>query len=253
MLNREHVLLACIAVLILTCIYLFWQNRRLKNQLKETFSNKQQENVVEQPDKIEEDMPAATYHEGTTTQNEDDDDESIPDDLKEQINNLNEEVEYIEQQEVVYEEQPVEYVEQQEVVYEEQPVEYVEQQEVVYEEQPVEYVEQQEVVYEEQPVEYVEEEVNMLNDEENLNRLLEEKLKEIENISAIDEEVLGEPESEVLEDEAEAESEEEIKIHTEESLNELTIKQLKEICQDNDLKVRAKDKKSELIERILSL
>ena len=207
MIKREHVLMICVGVLLLSCVYLLWDNKRLKKSL----ALKPQDVVVNKqtPEPETEAVDAEVTEEETTEANNGMDyyvNENIPDDLKEELNNLN-----LEDDGDSYEETLGEPIE--ETLGE--PIEETlgEPIEETITNQIEDFVE--EIMIDTKP------ENNELLD---LELQLEQKLK-------------GSLKKET--------------IYTEESLNAMNLKQLADICRENGLKI--KGKKSEIVERILSM
>jgi hypothetical protein len=227
MIKREHVLMICVGVLLLSCVYLLWDNKRLKKSL----ALKPQEVVVnkQKPEPEAAAADAEVTEEETTEANNGMDyyvNENIPDDLKEELNNLNLEDDDESNEETLGE--PIE-----ETLGE--PIE-----ETLGE--PIE-----ETLGE--PI------------EETLGEPIEETLGEMmtNQIDDFVEEIMidTKPENNELLD-LELQLEQKLKgslkketIYSEESLNAMNLKQLADICRENSLKI--KGKKSEIVERILSM
>ena len=213
MLKKEHVLMICVGVLLLSCVYLLWDNKRLNKRL----ALKTQEVVVNKQSAV----PEAEYEQDAEPDAEAEQDgennngmdyyvnENIPDDLKEELNNLN-----------LEDEEPKEF--------------------------------------HDEILEFDELDVG-LAPLESMSAPLESMSEDITNqIGEFVEEIIIDikPENDELLD-LELQLEKKISValgnekHTEDSLNAMTLKQLTDICRDKKLKI--KGKKSELVERILSM
>mgnify|MGYP000014425765 CR=1 FL=1 len=239
MIKREHVLMICVGVLLLSCVYLLWDNKRLKKSL----ALKPQDVVVNKqtPEPETEAVDAEVTEEETTEANNGMDyyvNENIPDDLKEELNNLN-----LEDDGDSYEETLGEPIE--ETLGE--PIE-----ETLGE--PIEETLGEPI--EETLGEPIEETLGEPI-EETLGEPIEETITN--QIEDFVEEIMidTKPENNELLD-LELQLEQKLKgslkketIYTEESLNAMNLKQLADICRENGLKI--KGKKSEIVERILSM
>ena len=97
MFKREHILMACVGILLLSCIYLLWENRKLKrerasmncpiqeqpNKTVESYNNQpQQQHQIKNNNNTE-----VTEQEEETEEEEND--EEISPELKEEIDELN--------------------------------------------------------------------------------------------------------------------------------------------------------------------
>ena len=233
MLKKEHVLMICVGVLLLSCVYLLWDNKRLNKRLalktQEVVVNKQSavpEAEYEQdaepdaepeaePDAEQDAEPEAEPDAEAEQDGENNNgmdyyvNENIPDDLKEELNNLN-----------LEDEEPKEF--------------------------------------NDEILEFDELDVG-LAPLESMSAPLESMSEDITNqIGEFVEEIIIDikPENDELLD-LELQLEKKISValgnekHTEDSLNAMTLKQLTDICRDKKLKI--KGKKSELVERILSM
>ena len=233
MLKKEHVLMICVGVLLLSCVYLLWDNKRLNKRLalktQEVVVNKQSavpeaeyeqdaepdaepdaEQDAEQDAEPEAEPDAEAEQDGENNNGMDYYvNENIPDDLKEELNNLN-----------LEDEEPKEF--------------------------------------NDEILEFDELDVG-LAPLESMSAPLESMSEDITNqIGEFVEEIIIDikPENDELLD-LELQLEKKISValgnekHTEDSLNAMTLKQLTDICRDKKLKI--KGKKSELVERILSM
>ena len=240
MLKKEHVLMICVGVLLLSCVYLLWDNKRLNKRLalktQEVVVNKQSavpeaeyeqdaepdaepdaEQDAEQDAEPEAEPDAEAEQDGENNNGMDYYvNENIPDDLKEELNNLN-----------LEDEEPKEFND--------------------------EILEFDELDVGLAPLE------SMSAPLESMSAPLESMSEDITNqIGEFVEEIIIDikPENDELLD-LELQLEKKISValgnekHTEDSLNAMTLKQLTDICRDKKLKI--KGKKSELVERILSM
>ena len=222
MLKREHVLMICVGVLLLSCVYLLWDNKRLNKRLalkpQEVVVNKQTpepegEAADEAADEAERDANnGMDYYVN----------ENIPDDLKEELNNLNLEDDGESNEEPLEEihGEPLEEIrgEPLEEIHGE-PLEEIhgEPLEEIHGEQIINQIEDfvEEIMIDTKP-----EDSELLDLELQLEQKIKSSLEKVNN-------------------------------YTEESLNAMNLKQLADVCRDNNLKI--KGKKSEIVERILSM
>ena len=210
MLKREHVLMICVGILLLSCVYLLWENRRLKkNMIRHNPKPKIPEPETEPQPEPEQEPDAMDYYVN----------ENIPDDLKEELNNLNSEAETNVVESVEAETNVVESVEADMLESVEAEADVLESVEAdTNTNEPIEMVDISEPgIIEEIIIDTKPEDDEILN----LELELEKKLKAS------------------------------MSKYNEESLNAMNLKQLSDICRENKLKI--KGKKSELIERILSM
>ena len=241
MLKREHVLMICVGVLLLSCVYLLWDNKRLKKRI----ALKPQEVVVNKqtPEPEPEAEPEATEAEPEANNGMDYYvNENIPDDLKEELNNLNLEDDGESNEEI--HDEPLDEIH-------DEPLEEIHG-------EPLEEIhgEPLEEIHGEPIEETLGEPI-----EETLGEPLEEMHGEMmtNQIDDFVEEIMidTKPEdSELLDLELQLEhkiksSLEKVNNYTEESLNAMNLKQLADVCRENNLKI--KGKKSEIVERILSM
>jgi len=221
MLKREHVLMICVGVLLLSCVYLLWDNKRLKKRI----ALKPQEVVVNKqtPEPEPEAEPEATEAEPEATEAEPEANngmdyyvnENIPDDLKEELNNLNLEDDGESNEEIHDEEihgEPLDEIHG-------EPLEEIHG-------EPLEEMHGEMMTN--QIDDFVEE--IMIDTKPENNELLDLELQLEHKIKS---------------------SLEKVNNYTEESLNAMNLKQLADVCRENNLKI--KGKKSEIVERILSM
>jgi len=248
MLKREHVLMICVGVLLLSCVYLLWDNKRLKKRI----ALKPQEVVVNKqtPEPEPEAEPEATEAEPEATEAEPEANngmdyyvnENIPDDLKEELNNLNLEDDGESNEEI--HDEPLDEIH-------DEPLEEIHG-------EPLEEIhgEPLEEIHGE-PLEEIHgeplEEIHGEPLEEMHGEMMTNQIDDFVEEIMID----TKPEdSELLDLELQLEhkiksSLEKVNNYTEESLNAMNLKQLADVCRENNLKI--KGKKSEIVERILSM
>lgn len=245
MIKREQILMLCVGVLLISCIYLLWKNRQL-SKLTEA-SNKPQPKFTEhnlEPELVHDPEPEAVHEPEQEVVNEAEPDfelndipmeeeqqeeeitqgeinnylieEEIPEDLQKEIDNLNLDETLVDNQEEMIEE----------IIIDQRPdddeltrleMEIKEK----FENPPV--IEDNTIEIELPPVEVLDVEVTMPNKEENEVNVGVEVPDLLNSI----------PKEE----------------YTEEMLNNMNLKKLTEICRNKKLKL--KGKKSELIDRIL--
>ena len=240
MLKREHVLMICVGVLLLSCVYLLWDNKRLKKRI----ALKPQEVVVNKqtPEPEPEAEPEATEAEPEATEAEPEANngmdyyvnENIPDDLKEELNNLNLEDDGESNEEI--HDEPLDEIH-------DEPLEEIHG-------EPLEEIHGE-------PLEEIHgeplEEIHGEPLEEMHGEMMTNQIDDFVEEIMID----TKPEdSELLDLELQLEhkiksSLEKVNNYTEESLNAMNLKQLADVCRENNLKI--KGKKSEIVERILSM
>ena len=192
----------CVGVLLLSCVYLLWDNKRLNKRLalkpQEVVVNKQTpEPEGEAADEAERDANnGMDYYVN----------ENIPDDLKEELNNLNLEDDGESNEEPLEEihGEPLEEIRG-------EPLEEIHGEEMT--NQIDDFVE--EIMIDTKP-----EDSELLDLELQLEHKIKSSLEKVNN-------------------------------YTEESLNAMNLKQLADVCRENNLKI--KGKKSEIVERILSM
>ena len=237
MLKREHVLMICVGVLLLSCVYLLWDNKRLKKRI----ALKPQEVVVNKqtPEPEPEAEPEATEAEPEATEAEPEANngmdyyvnENIPDDLKEELNNLNLEDDGESNEEIHDEEihgEPLDEIHG-------EPLDEIhgEPLDEIHGE-PLEEIhgEPLEEMHGEMMTNQIDDFVEeiMIDTKPENNELLDLELQLEHKIKS---------------------SLEKVNNYTEESLNAMNLKQLADVCRENNLKI--KGKKSEIVERILSM
>ena len=232
MIKREHVLMVCVGILLLSCVYLLWENRRLKKM--NPSKSKSKEPVIETEteskptDDVEEtpEQDAMNYYVN----------ENIPDDLKEELNNLN-----LEENETVEDSKEADVLESVEAdVLESVEADVLESVEAdVLESVEADVLESVEAdVLESVEAEAETNELIDISDPGTIEEIVIDARPE-------DDEILN------LELELEKKLKASMSKYNEESLNAMNLKQLSDICRENKLKI--KGKKSELIERILTM
>ena len=225
MLKREHVLMICVGILLLSCVYLLWENRRLKKNMnrhnpKPKIPEPVQEQEPEQEQEQEQEPDAMDYYVN----------ENIPDDLKEELNNLN-----LEEGETNENENENSEAEAEADVLESVEADVLESVEAdVLESVEADMLESVEAeAHNNEPIEMID-----ISEPGNIEEIIIDTKPE-------DDEILN------LELELEKKLKASMSKYNEESLNAMNLKQLSDICRENKLKI--KGKKSELIERILSM
>jgi len=234
MLKREHVLMICVGVLLLSCVYLLWDNKRLKKRI----ALKPQEVVVnkQKPEANEAEPEATEAAEATEAEPEANNgmdyyvNENIPDDLKEELNNLNleDDGESLEEPLEEIHGEPLEEIHGEPL--EEMHGEPLEEMHG----EPLEEMhgEPLEEMHGEMMTNQIDDFVEeiMIDTKPENNELLDLELQLEHKIKS---------------------SLEKVNNYTEESLNAMNLKQLADVCRENNLKI--KGKKSEIVERILSM
>ena len=231
MLKREHVLMICVGVLLLSCVYLLWDNKRLKKRIalkpQEVVVNKQ---TPEPEPEAEPEAESAEANNGMDYYVN----ENIPDDLKEELNNLNLEDDGESNEEI--HDEPLDEIH-------DEPLEEIHG-------EPLEEIHGE-------PLEEIHgeplEEIHGEPLEEMHGEMMTNQIDDFVEEIMID----TKPENnELLDLELQLEhkiksSLEKVNNYTEESLNAMNLKQLADVCRENNLKI--KGKKSEIVERILSM
>jgi len=228
MLKREHVLMICVGVLLLSCVYLLWDNKRLKKRIalkpQEVVVNKQ---TPEPEPEAEPEAESAEANNGMDYYVN----ENIPDDLKEELNNLNLEDDGESNEEIHDEEihgEPLDEIHG-------EPLDEIhgEPLDEIHGE-PLEEIhgEPLEEMHGEMMTNQIDDFVEeiMIDTKPENNELLDLELQLEHKIKS---------------------SLEKVNNYTEESLNAMNLKQLADVCRENNLKI--KGKKSEIVERILSM
>ena len=236
MIKREHVLMICVGVLLLSCVYLLWDNKRLKKRIalkpQEVVVNKQ---TPEPEPEAEPEAESAEANNGMDYYVN----ENIPDDLKEELNNLNLEDDGESNEEIHDEEihgEPLDEIHG-------EPLDEIHG-------EPLEEIH-------DEPLEEIHgeplEEIHGEPLEEMHGEMMTNQIDDFVEEIMID----TKPENnELLDLELQLEhkiksSLEKVNNYTEESLNAMNLKQLADVCRENNLKI--KGKKSEIVERILSM
>ena len=230
MIKREHVLMVCVGILLLSCVYLLWENRRLKKMNPSKSKSKSKEPVIETETETEAESKPTDDVEETPEQDAMNYyvNENIPDDLKEELNNLN-----LEENETIEDSKEADALESVEA----DVLEIVEAD--VLESVEADVLESVEAdVLESVEAEAETNELIDISDPGTIEEIVIDARPE-------DDEILN------LELELEKKLKASMSKYNEESLNAMNLKQLSDICRENKLKI--KGKKSELIERILTM
>ena len=226
MIKREQVLMVCVGILLISCVYLLWENRRLKKMnLNNSKPKIKPDDTVPKTESKPNDAVDETPEQDAMNYYVN---ENIPDDLKEELNNLN-----LEENETVEDSKEADVLESVEAdVLERVEADVLERVEAdVLESVEADALERVEA----------EAETNELIDISDPGTIEEI----IIDTKPEDDEILN------LELELEKKLKASMSNYNEESLNAMNLKQLSDICRENKLKI--KGKKSELIERILSI